>query len=210
MATRRYTDEFLLNYSGEHLKYEIDMFFRIAELLTRPFAMGMICSDFNPVMTRHAALEAFVIHLRNLIDFIYLDPQPDPGEQKARDTDVVAADFCANWKVKRGKISPTLAAANRRADKELAHLTTERKPGSSKDKEWRVEDLRDEIKPLLELFVKHANPNALSPDVAVAIRPTPQLEGPAGPQPYGFDMLVKTAVTGPVSTSARPTIPKVK
>jgi hypothetical protein len=105
----------------------------------------------------------------------------------------------------------TLETAKSRADKELAHLTTERKTGTPKEKEWPVESLTQEIRSLLELFVKHGRTTALSPNVAQAIYPISQLAGPAGPKPFGTDMLVKVpSVTGPISTSAHSVIPNDK
>jgi hypothetical protein len=113
---------------------------------------------------RNAVIEDFVIHLRNLIDFLYLDrPQP---------TDVVAADFFAarRWESLRPPITNSLEAARVRANKELAHLTSHRIAGAPPEKAWESQSLAAEIRPLLQRVVSNAESTRLSPQVAASIR----------------------------------------
>jgi hypothetical protein len=90
------------------------------------WAMNSPCSSEqpNPFRQARACLEVFAIHLRTLLDFLYMDAR------SARDSDVIAADFFASekaaidWAAKRGAIPDTLRDAKRRADKQVGHLTT--------------------------------------------------------------------------------------
>lgn len=147
LATRPFTASYLSNYSGEHLLYEINMFYAAVATLTTPGLTFASHSAQIAFGVRNGMIEVFAIHLRNLIDFFYLD--------NVKPTDVVAADFCANgaWKQVRPQIGPTLERARIRANKEIAHLTTARMAGSPPDKSWNPESLSQEIAGLLQAFV---------------------------------------------------------
>jgi hypothetical protein len=71
---------------------------------------------------RFLALEAFIIHARNLRDFLYWPPKVT----KPRDDDVIANDFFVNpheWTRIRPKETLLLQRLNERANKHLGHLT---------------------------------------------------------------------------------------
>lgn len=141
------SDEQLLDYSGEHLLYEIQMF-RLVVSKVPTLTAGVDLSAF---------LESFAVHLRNLTDFFY-DQKPFPD-------DVVAADFYDDpikWSV---CISPTLATAQIRANKEISHLTLQRKAGMDPDKPWPVFDLYQEIRTVARVFTAGASPKKLHPKV---------------------------------------------
>ncbi len=73
---RPLSDQALLEYSGEHLAYEVQMLRGTAELLRGPELLRMVSN---------AVIESFGLHLRNLIEFLYEDmPEVD---------DLVAGDF---------------------------------------------------------------------------------------------------------------------
>ena len=150
------TDKELLNYSHEHLLYEIKMFTGVSKINTENFSGG------DKQFITNVVLESFAIHLRNLINFLYpINP--------VRDTDVVAKYFFANqddW----GKICPilskTLEKARTRANKEVGHLTVERIAGTNNlDKAWKIGGLVDEVIPIIKLFSKHADENKLDKDI---------------------------------------------
>src|SRR5215469_4281608 len=139
----------LQQYSRAHLLYEVQMFFQLGALLmSGPF-------HANPpeaaLVMHNAALEAFAIHLPNLLDFFYT--------QKPFDTDVIAAMFYdagkrpADFPPK----SSTLIRAHQKAHKEVSHLTTERHPDGSPEKVWQFHLLMREVKPLLEKFLRTAS-----------------------------------------------------
>ena len=156
---RPFTDTYLLEYSDEHLAYEVANFFKMAKFFCAPNPVGALPDDLKHTVNM-AVIEACSIHLRNLIDFLYTDnPQP---------TDVVASDFCANWQHVRGAIPPTLKNARIRSNKEVAHLTTSRIPGAPPEKAWDFTLIANEIRPVLTALVANARKTALSPNIVGA------------------------------------------
>lgn len=112
---------------------------------------------------KNARTEVFGQHLRNLIEFLY------PDEFHPRRTSVCAHHFLASrspyvdWLRARPGLSSTLRAAKGRADRELAHLTTSRIPGSPTFKYWDVEGLTSELNEVLVLFAASAATDRLGP-----------------------------------------------
>ncbi len=152
---RPYTDAHLLDYSSEHLRYEVDMFLWLAQVCGGGAKIGA-GSYGDTTRLSNALIESFVVHLRNLVDFLYIDtPQK---------TDIVAADFCAAgmWRGVRPPLSASLEKARTRANKEIAHLTTDRLTGSPPAKAWEFVALAKEIKAILLIFATNALPSRLS------------------------------------------------
>jgi hypothetical protein len=109
-------------------------------------------SAFEP-LERYALIESFAIHFRNLFEFFY--------NQSPRDTDVVAVDFFedpAAWSVTPSSV---LVAARKRADKEVSHLTVQRKNVAAPDKNWPVGDYFKQMSPTVYKFVETASPKKL-------------------------------------------------
>jgi len=154
--TRPYDDAYLQAYSEEHVAYEFDMFLWSARLCASG-AQLQAPSPSDTIRLSNVLLEGFVIHLRNVIDFFFLE--------KPKATDVVAADFCASG-VWQPEISGTLDAARVRANKEIAHLSTARIAGAPVSKGWDFAALAAELHPVMRLFVAKALPARLSPKVA--------------------------------------------
>ena len=182
-----YSDAELTAYSGEHVWYEVWMFFEIVTTLTRVSAsapsyisstasgpttvaapLGVPNSIAPPpgsvprpsTVMSNAQIESFMVHLRNLIEFLFT--------RKPGDTDVAAVDFCAPgaW---NPAITQSLIDARQRVNKELAHLTTDRISGSSLKKQWDFARLAQELRSHLRDFVAQADPAKLSPRVKTAI-----------------------------------------
>jgi hypothetical protein len=152
---RPFSDTYLLDYSGEHLYYELSLLY----LLTDGPALEVANATPRDIqVVGMALLESWVIHLRNVIAFLFHSVAPD-------ETDVVAGDFLANWPTLIGAISPTLSEARRRANKEIAHLTTARIPGAPKEKEWDRKALWAELLPIVEKFGRNAPHSRLHPKV---------------------------------------------
>lgn len=119
---------------------------------------------FTPQQFRlHTCLEVFMVHLRNLIDF--LDSTRWPGQKG----DVLAGHFCDGWQADIPKNLPSLDEARKRIHKELAHLTTRRFPDGSPEKVWSVDRLAGELRLLLNRFVTEANDKKLSRNVRAAM-----------------------------------------
>jgi len=102
---RPYDDGYLHAYSDEHVAYEFDMFLWLAQLIASK--MGLTApSPADAKRLNNALVQAFVVNLRNVIDFLYL--------QKPQPTDVVAADFspAGAW---QPRLSHTVDVARTRA-----------------------------------------------------------------------------------------------
>lgn len=154
---RPFSDNYLLNYSREHIFYEFQMFLWVTSVcagvknLTAPTEADIKC--LNNVL-----IESFVVHLRNVIDFLYLD--------SPQSTDIIAADFLKeDWKTVRPEITATLQTAKTRANKEIAHLTTNRITGTPPEKGWDFSGLASELIPIMTMMVTKADPARLSPQV---------------------------------------------
>ncbi|MGA2300734.1 MAG: hypothetical protein ABSG77_08565 [Candidatus Acidiferrum sp.] len=159
MPTRiAYTDQQLLDYSEEHLLYELHIFRWVAENL--PPEKGFLLS---------ALLESFAIHLRNLIDFFYTQPG------KARNDDLVAADFFDSpgaWDP--GAIPKSLEDARERANKEISHVTYKRKTATDPTKPWPVGDLFKEVHSVAQKFAAGASSKKLHPSVITWLKSDPK------------------------------------
>ena len=156
-AVRPFSDEYLFAYSAEHVVYEIDMFLWLVAVLGNS-STGLGASSPEDLARLHnIMIESCVLHLRNLIDFLYLD--------KPKPSDVIAADFFRQneWNSLRPTISAVLEAARIRANKEMAHLTTDRIAGTTVEKAWNFIDLAVEIKSLMRLFAENALSERISP-----------------------------------------------
>src|SRR5580692_6524589 len=148
-----YTDQQLLDYSEEHLLYELHMFWWVAKNL--PPDKGFQLS---------ALLESFAIHLRNLIDFFFTLPS------EARKDDLVAADFFDSpsaWNP--GTIPKLLTDAHERANKEISHITYKRKGETDPTKPWPVGELFKEIRALATKFAAGASAKKLHPSVLMLL-----------------------------------------
>ena len=99
------------NCKLDHLKYEIDMFSALAKTLS----LGSLALDmFGSIVVKNALLESFLLHERNIIDFLY-------GETKYK-TDITYKDFLKN------RTEPFINEGiredrERNIDKEILHLT---------------------------------------------------------------------------------------
>jgi hypothetical protein len=159
---RRFADAYLLAYSEEHVFYEFEMFLWSAKVCGSGtyLAAG---NDTDVANLKHALIESFVVHLRNVIEFFY------PGPGKPWPTDVVAADFCDSgvWKPPTSAI---LEDARKRANTEMAHLTALRIAGAPPGKEWDFAGLQAALRPAMRCFAKKALAPRLSPKVAEVIR----------------------------------------
>ncbi len=68
------------------------------------------------------------------------------------------------------QLSPLAASARVRANKELAHLTTERKHPADPTKPWPVHELAAETVELFKHFVQGASPSKLNSSYTSQVR----------------------------------------
>lgn len=152
---RPYTDEFLQNFSSEHIRYEYQMFRWLGVRLES--RQPPIYTDISvSVALNNALLEAFLLHTRNLIEFFF--------PERPRPTDVIAADFCLQnaWE----PTAPSLIEEWRfRANKEINHITSRRISGISREKAWNFYAITVELEILVNRFREVALKERLSSEV---------------------------------------------
>lgn len=156
LRTRPLSDPELLAYSREHLRYELWMFLRLGQYLPEVPSY----QNEQEKVFGNALIESFVVHLRNLIGFLYPD--------KVASLDVIAEDYFTDaeiWEQIRPQISRSLQEARDRAHREIAHLTTARISGTPPKKAWPIQALVAELKVLMKLFSDHASSQRLHPAV---------------------------------------------
>ena len=160
---RPFLDAYLLDYSNEHVFYEIDHFFWLAQTLGSESLVVGAPSIQDRQRLNNILIEGFVIHFRNVIDFLYVKP---------KSTDVVAEDFFSqnDWQKIRPALSGTLEDARTRANKEVAHLTVDRMTGAPPAKTWKFTQIANEVRPILSLMCSEAIPSRLGQNVVKAIR----------------------------------------
>lgn len=133
-----------------HLLYELQMF--------RATALGLMSGLFPGGPLHDAVLEAFIIHGRNLLDFLYAE--------NSRASDVVAEDFLDDpdqWLTVRGALPASLAGLRRRANKEVAHLTYDRLSVTPGEK-WNFVDIVRDLDLKFQVFPKLVPAGRLAED----------------------------------------------
>lgn len=97
-----------------------------------------------------AAREAFAIHLRVVMDFLYVDAP--------RFDDVVAADFlrdCGDWKRLRPPLTEALARARARVAREVGRLTYLRLNHAPDTTPWAYRDISRDLSNAFGIFLGH-------------------------------------------------------
>jgi hypothetical protein len=149
------TDQELLKYAGDHVAYEIGMCAHAALLLR---AMGS-----ERTIITNVVIEAYALHLRNLIEFVYWKPIRD---------DVNAVHYVrdkSEWLNARGEVSAFLGGVKDRADKQVAHLTEKRYAADVPEKRWEpITEIRA-LLPGLRLFRTQMRPELVHPKVDEAL-----------------------------------------
>jgi hypothetical protein len=155
MTRKRLSDEELVEYSREHIFYELVMLFDTGATLQS----GKIDTSPRSNNLPNAVLESFAIHVRNVTEFIY--------PRNKRHGDVSAQDFFASGELPSNfpKITPELDRAWNRANKEVGHLTVDRVIGAPPEKAWPIIPLLQHLLPRLTLFVQQADPKKLASEV---------------------------------------------
>ena len=155
-------DSELLAYSEEHVLYEIAMFFRLGKLLLSKDRLPP--TDIGRSVD-NALVESFVIHFRNLFDFLYF--------KRSKKKDVLAEDFFdapEAWRKLRPKLSSKVKNCKDRAAKEVVHVTEVRFYGTPKGKGWPVREMLDGLKTAVESFTGSASHNKLHGKVRDFVR----------------------------------------
>jgi len=99
-------------------------------------------------MLHNSVLESFLVHLRNLIDFLYLP--------KCKKDDVLAEDYFQDpevWLKLRPLQGNDLKKAKQRTNKLLSHLTYTRLKMAKSETQWDHISLRSEIMSRIAVFL---------------------------------------------------------
>jgi hypothetical protein len=140
-------NEQLLEAAAKHVDYEIKMLKAMTSFLSTPEG-----GPSQIVWRRNAYLESFVLHVRNLIDFLY------PPKKPRRD-DMHADAFVkepANWHIVLPPKTPLLIDAEMRVNKLAAHLTYAR---IALPKNWRYADIYSDLCKALQCFYDQLTPH---------------------------------------------------
>jgi hypothetical protein len=140
MPSRAERSDAELKIASKHLHYELGMLrwlaVRIAEV-SEP--------------QRYAYLESFIIHARNLFDFLW------PNPKRLRDSDVIAADFAHGTTWTSPSVPPLLLSLDGKglswcAAKYLGHLTYDRR-ATGNELDWPNGTIAQELDRAVGAFV---------------------------------------------------------
>jgi hypothetical protein len=144
-----------LRLLSEHLLYEVQMTFYLAAVL------GEARIPVLHQMSLNAQIEAFTIHVRQMIDFLWLDRSQSPES-----SDVYAADYFApgEWAGLRPERPEILnAALRRKIGWGVAHLTHKRALSTESDKQWDFLGIGRALAPAVICFADNVDRGKLVP-----------------------------------------------
>ncbi len=171
-----------LQSDSKTLRYELENLVGIAQQFFPQWV------DTDPIRN-NAYIEAFAVHCRALIFFLYghlegITALGKPERFSAlRKNDVIAYDFYPSWEKNCPPPSDILVEAKWQADKHVAHITEERRevnqPGSSKQSIWKLGDAASALCTVVAHFLSKAPSENFDSDELVrmknAISPQPGL-----------------------------------
>ncbi|MFZ1240171.1 MAG: hypothetical protein WAV74_12730 [Anaerolineae bacterium] len=156
---RRQPEELIA--ASQHLLYEFWML--------NSLGRGMASAVLGQGPLNNAVLESFAIHARVMLGFLY--------EGKRYPDDVVAGDYFDDpndWVKVRPSIPEALIPVQKRANKEVAHLSYKRLGIADEARLWRFIDIAAAIGSIMAVFLRHVPAERLHPDWL----PLPEPESP--------------------------------
>ena len=129
-----------LQAASNHLHYEIEML--------RSLASVMESGLLGVGALNNAVLEAFVIHVRNVIFFLWAE--------NPKNDHIIASDFFNkpdDWEKIRPEKSHILKESEVRSHKEVAHLSYDRIKVSPEKKAWHFLEIKNEIISVFDIFL---------------------------------------------------------
>lgn len=141
----------LVSFSREHLYYEIDMLYGVSKVLWRGVK--------DPYLY-NALLESLVIHASIIVDFFY-KPAMKPDDAKA-------AHYMSDikkWKEVLPPVNRHFRQFNKKRNKRVVHLSYNRLEVKPEDRKWDSPILTREIKKIVDLFLAHADPQRIDPQM---------------------------------------------
>jgi hypothetical protein len=128
------------------------MFLKTAELLL--YQKRKISAYSLYVVLCNSVLESYLVHLRNLKDFLWETPHQD---------DITAGQFCStkcdrhSLKSKDKLANLSINQIKTRINKQISHLTRARKLKTQQQMKWNVEAITCDMINFLDTFIKSAN-----------------------------------------------------
>jgi len=148
---KRFPADKLTAFSQEHLYYEFAMLFGVVEILQR---------DVEDVYLYNALLESFVVHAANILDFFYRPPvKPDDARAEH------FMDHPQAWRRLLPPYEKHFKKFDMKRNKRVVHLSYRRLDVRPEDRRWGIVKISKEIRKILKLFVKNANPRSLHPRI---------------------------------------------
>ncbi len=142
----------LIQFAGEHLRYEIEMLYGVSRLIKEGRADGVI---YN------ALLESFVLHTSVILDFFYKLPM-NPQEAKAthyiRDLE--------DWRQALPPYDKYFIRFNKKRNREVMHLSYDRLKVEWVEKVWDFTRLNVQLRKIIDLFLTKADPALLHPKLS--------------------------------------------
>lgn len=141
MINKRKISQYRLRKATEHIYYEVEMFFEAINKLQNPKDQSVL----------NVYLDVFVVHLRNLINFLY--PKKDVARNTKQD-DIIINDYVTDRRIynKRKTKKQGLKRIIWKSDKQVCHLTYARNKLSSGRKGWNFRIIGHEIHQSLSAF----------------------------------------------------------
>ncbi len=139
----------LIEFSGEHLYYEIDMLYGVTKLLQEGQKNSYVFNAF---------LESFVVHASNILDFFYR-PQIKSDDARA----IHYMDDPKKWQEQLPPYEKHFEKFDHKRNKRVMHLSYKRLDIPSDQRKWESPKITKEIQKLVDLFLDKANPRYLHP-----------------------------------------------
>lgn len=143
------TPEKLIEFSGEHLYYEIWMLYGVTDTLVKGVQDEYI---YN------ALLESLVIHASIIIDFFYR-PQVYAGDSRAFHYIIDRK----KWRESLPSYDLYFKTFHRKRNKEVVHLSYNRLDVTLDQKKWNARKIIKQIRKIVDLFLEQADPRLLHP-----------------------------------------------
>jgi hypothetical protein len=140
---------------SEHLFYEVQMTFDLVDMLNTAFTSPVASPQM--LLVRNAMLEAFTIHVRQLVDFFWGERSP---KWKQTQRGAFAADFFdrGEWRQLRPQRPQALnRPLTGKVGWGVAHLTYPRAYVTPQQKRWQPLDMCASLMPAARAFIDHVD-----------------------------------------------------
>jgi hypothetical protein len=138
----------------EKKRFLDDPYYYEVSMLFHSFFFNIVGDSQQAAILKNIRLESFILHARNLIEFYY--EKSNSKKERIHEDDAWAVDFFKEkelWLNIRPDIKDWKRKFEKRAAKELAHLTYSRLEISPENKIWNIFEIANPIKEISILFI---------------------------------------------------------